>query len=263
MQIRSLGYRSDLALLGYGGSEVEDRGTHVVVRTPHNPRFWWGNFLLLRRMPRADEVGEWLAEFGREFPRAEHRAIGVDVTSGEVGDLAPLVAAGLSADVSVVMTATAVHEPARPNAEAAYRPLRTDEDWQQQVDLSIVGEKHGSDLEFATARARAHRQLVDQGRGAWWGAFLGDRLVSSMGLFVASEGLARFQSVKTHPDARGRGLAGTLVHRVSRHGLEDLGATTLVMVADPDYTAIRVYRAVGFTDSERQLGCDRPPPTEP
>ena len=262
MEIRSLGYRSDLALLGYGGSEVEDRGTHVVVRSPHNPRFWWGNFLLLRRMPRADEAPEWLAEFARTFPQAEHRAFGVDVNSGDTDDLAPLVAVGLSPDVSIVMTATAVHEPARPNSEAAYRPLRTDDDWQQQVDLSMVGEKHGSDLEFATARAEADRRLVDQGRGAWWGAFLGDRLVSSMGLFVASEGLARFQNVKTHPDARGRGLAGTLVHRVSRYGLEQLGATTLVMVADPEYAAIRIYRAAGFTDSERQLGCERPPPAE-
>ena len=80
-----------------------------------------------------------------------------------------------------------------------------------------------------------------------------------MGLFRASPGLARFQDVKTHPDARGRGLAGTLVHRVSRYGFEELDATTLVMVADPDYLAIRVYRAVGFADTETQLQAERKP----
>lgn len=260
MEIRSLGYRSDLALLGYGGSEVEDRGTHLVVRSPHNPRFWWGNFLLLRRMPSADEIPWWLDEFARELPEAEHRALGVDVTAGDVDDLAPLTAAGLSPDVSVVMTATAVQAPAHPAGEAAYRPLRSDDDWEQQVALSLMGEERGSDdVTFATARADADRRLVRQGRGAWWGAFLGGRLVSSMGLFVASAGLARFQNVTTHPDARGRGLAGTLVHRVSCYGLEELGARTLVMVADPEYAAIRLYRSLGFTDSERQLGGDRPP----
>ena len=31
------------------------------------------------------------------------------------------------------------------------------------------------------------------------------------------------------------------------------------MVADPDYLAIRVYRSVGFDDTETQLGADRPP----
>jgi hypothetical protein len=31
------------------------------------------------------------------------------------------------------------------------------------------------------------------------------------------------------------------------------------MVADPDYLAIRVYRSVGFADSERQLQVERKP----
>ena len=45
-----------------------------------------------------------------------------------------------------------------------------------------------------------------------------------MGLIDAGPGLARFQEVKTHPDARSRGLAGTLVHHVSRFGFDELGA---------------------------------------
>jgi predicted GNAT family acetyltransferase len=100
---------------------------------------------------------------------------------------------------------------------------------------------------------------VEAGHGVWFGAFLGDRLVSSMGLVRAGEGLARFQDVKTHPDARGRGLAGTLVHTVSRYGFDHLDAETLVMVADPDYLAIRVYRSVGFDDTETQLQALRMP----
>jgi predicted GNAT family acetyltransferase len=65
--------------------------------------------------------------------------------------------------------------------------------------------------------------------------------------------LARFQSVETHPEFRGRGLAGTLVHHVSCYGFGELGAKTLVMVADPHYLAVRVYRSVGFLDRESQL----------
>ena len=80
-----------------------------------------------------------------------------------------------------------------------------------------------------------------------------------MGLFAASPGLARFQQVQTHTTARGRGLAGTLVHRVSRYGYDELGATTLVMVADPDYLAVRIYRSVGFVDTETQLQAQRKP----
>jgi predicted GNAT family acetyltransferase len=100
--------------------------------------------------------------------------------------------------------------------------------------------------------------LIAEGLGQWWGAFVDDRLVSQMGLFKAGDNLARFQSVETHPDFRGQGIAGTLVHAISRYGFDELGVGTLVMVADPDYLAIRVYRSVGFTDSETQLQVERP-----
>ena len=51
MDIRSLGFRTDLRLLEMTGSVIEDRGTHLVVRTPANPTYFWGNFLLLRELP--------------------------------------------------------------------------------------------------------------------------------------------------------------------------------------------------------------------
>jgi ribosomal protein S18 acetylase RimI-like enzyme len=261
MDIASLAFRTDLAMLEHSGSVVEDRGTHLVVRTPDNPTYWWGNFLLLAEPPRdAHEAQEWLTRFEAEFPDARHRTFGVDGRDGGADDLAPFAELGLDLDVSTVMTATEVHEPPRPNTDATYRPLATDADWQQQIELDRAGEDPGShSLDFVTARAAAERRLVTAGYGAWWGAFEGGRLLASMGLFTASPGLARFQNVKTHPDARGRGLAGTLVYRVSRYGFDELGARTLVMVADPDYLAIRIYRSVGFADTERQLQAERKP----
>lgn len=261
MDIASLAFRTDLAMLEHSGSTVEDRGTHLVVRTPDNPTYWWGNYLLLATAPRdEDEARRWLETFESEFPGARHRTFGVDGQDGSADDLAPFAAIGLDTEWSSVMTATRVHEPPRPNTTATYRPLQSDEDWAQQVELDLAGEDPGShSLEFVTARAGAERRLVDAGYGAWWGAFEDDRLLASMGLFTASPGLARFQNVKTHPDARGRGLAGTLVHRVSRYGFDELGARTLVMVADPEYVAIRIYRSVGFADTERQLMAERKP----
>jgi ribosomal protein S18 acetylase RimI-like enzyme len=247
-------------MLEHSGSRITDRGTHLVVRTADNPTFWWGNFLLLPAPPAdADAAAEWIAEFEREFPEARHRTFGVDGTDGTVDDLAAFLALGMEAEASSVMTARTVHEPPRPNTGATYRPLTSDDDWAQQVEVARAGEDVGYDLPFVTARTAAQRRLADTGYGAWWGAFEGERLLASLGLFTASEGLARFQSVKTHPDARGRGLAGTLVHRVSTYGFEELGAHTLVMVADPDYLAIRIYRSVGFADTERQLQVERKP----
>jgi ribosomal protein S18 acetylase RimI-like enzyme len=261
MDISSLAFRTDLAMLEHSGSLVEDRGDHLVVRTPDNPSYWWGNFLLLATPPvDQDDARAWLARFEAEFPGARHRTFGVDGQHGGRDDLAPFTSLEFEPDVSSVMTATAVHQPPRPNTHATYRPLTDDADWQQQIELDLAGEDPGThSLEFVSARAAAERRLVDAGYGEWWGAFEDGRLLASMGLFTASPGLARFQNVKTHPDARGRGLAGTLVHRVSRYGLDELGAQTLVMVADPEYLAIRIYRSVGFADTERQLQAERRP----
>jgi ribosomal protein S18 acetylase RimI-like enzyme len=259
VHIESLAFRTDLALLQLSGSEVEDHGSHLVVRTPANPAYWWGNFLLFPAPPTREDVPAWDELFRSTFPAARHRAYGVATAHGTREDLRPLVDAGLHVEASSVMTATSAHEPARPNREAVYRPLVSDDDWEQQVHLTLSGGEFEGQRDFVVAKAAAQRQATERGAGAWWGAFLGDRLLSSMGLFGASPGLCRFQDVKTHPDARGRGLAGTLVHQVSRYGFDELGATTLVMVADPDYLAIRVYRAVGFADTETQLQAQRRP----
>jgi ribosomal protein S18 acetylase RimI-like enzyme len=263
VDVTSLANRTDLALLQLGGSVVEDRGDHLVVRTPANPTYWWGNFLLLSQVPPAAETDRWLERFAAAFPDAGHLAFGFDGSGGRVADLAAFAERGLHCEASTVMTATAVHAPPRPNREATYRRLTSDEDWAQSVELQVACNDRGEDgadhLEFVRRKVATNRALTEAGHGAWFGAFVDGVLRTQMGLLSASPGLARFQSVETHPGARGRGLAGSLVHEVSRYGFGELGARTLVMVADPDYLAIRVYRSVGFVDGESQLQADRAP----
>lgn len=263
MHVTSLGYQTDLALLRFEGSEIDDRGDHLVVRSPHNPDYWWGNFLLLQRMPTAEASEMWLDRFTAEFPHAAHTALGVDDGQGRPEDLARFAARGFTVEGSAVMTASEVHQPANPNTDAVCRPLGSDDDWAQSVELRVRCNERQLDVagyrRFVTAKAQANRHLVEAGHGGWFGAFLDGRLVSQMGLVPAGSGLARFQSVETDPDCRRRGLAGTLVHHVGRYGFDQLGARTLVMVADPDGPAIALYRAVGFAATETQLQIERAP----
>ena len=263
MEIRSLGLRTDVALLELGGSVVEHHDDHVVVRTPDNPTYWWGNFLLVGSVPEPDETSRWLERFAEAHPAATHTAIAFDTTTGRTEQLGGFADAGLTVETATVMTAGAVDEPAHPQRAAAYRALDGDEDWGQWVDLRVAcrdeRQSEAGTREYSVRQSQAYRRLVSDGHGQWFGAFENGRLLSSMGLFRASDGLARFQSVETHPDARRRGLAGTLVHHVSGFGLTELGAHTLVMVADPTYAAIRLYRSLGFTDSESVLQAERAP----
>ena len=82
--------------------------------------------------------------------------------------------------------------------------------------------------------------------------------MAQLGISSDGRGVARYQDVETHPSARRQGLAGALV-RQARYALAELGARTLVIVADPGAAAVRVYRAAGFEASEDQLSWERPP----
>lgn len=265
MVITSLGHLTDLAFLRLDGSTIEDHGDHLVVRTPQNPTFWWGNFLVLERAPSVDDTGRWLDVFTAAFPGAGHRVFAIADVTATVADLAGFVDAGCSVEGNSVMTADprAVHEPPFPNVGAEIRVLTTSEDWERRAQLSVAcrDEQHEeqSHLEFARRTADTTRRLSEAGHGAWFGAFVDGRLLASLGLFLARPGLARYHVVETHPDARRQGLAGTLVHHAAQFGTEHLDARKLVMVADPDDVAIRIYRALGFADTERTVQVERAP----
>ncbi len=258
MDVTSPGFRTELVLLERSGSEVTDRGTHVVVRTPTNPTFFWGNFLLLPSAPAAGEVEGWVAEHRRELG-ASHVTLGIDRT--DLSDLDPLRTAGLRVDPVQNMVAGVVRPPPHPASDAVVRRLAGD-DWSQLVDLTLSGEEDPHlTRDFVERRNDAYRVLVEAGHGHWWGAFLDGDLAAGLGIFRAGPDLARYQSVKTHPDARRRGLCGTLVHRAGVDALATLDATTLVMCADPDYSAIRVYRSVGFSDAGCHVEATLLPPS--
>lgn len=258
MEVRSLGYRTDLAILALEGSQVTDHGDHLVIRTPGNPDYWWGNFLLLQDLKPGSGVG-WMARFAAEFPDARHIALGLDETDSDA--VYPGELAAMTMERNAVMTATSVHAPPHPNTEAVLRTLEGDADWRQSLELAaaVHAGEPGGDAGFLTAKLAAKRALTEAGHGAWFGAFLGGTLVSQLGLIITGKsGIARYQSVETHPVARRRGLAGTLVWHAGATALAG-GTSTLVMVADPGDIAIRVYRSVGFTVTEPQLGFVRQP----
>ena len=257
MWAKSLGFRTDLALRALEGATISDRGDYLVIRSPDNPDYWWGNFLLIRDAPGTG--GPWLARFAAEFPAARHVALGVDITTEDpVVVPAEFMAAGLEPQRATVLTAAGVRPPPHPNTDAEIRPLGSDADWRQSVDLAVRCFDGGEPRDYLERRAAARRRLTQAGTGAWFGAFDGGRLVAQLGLFDAGHGYARYQHVETDPAARRRGLAGTLVWHAGRYGREVLRARTLVIVADPADVAIRVYRACGLTDRESQLSFERP-----
>src|SRR4051812_47731291 len=155
------------------GAQVTDKGDYIVVETPENPNFYWGNFLLLAQPPTRGTAGRWLDVFSAELPSAQHVAIAIDGTDGETGDITELLAAGLELERSVVLTAERLTPPERA-MDTDVGPLRTDADWQQAaaVRLSIDDDDTAAHLNFVERRAAEARQLVRDGHGEYFGAFV-------------------------------------------------------------------------------------------
>lgn len=259
MEVISLGWRTDLALLELAGSTVEHRSTHVVVRTPGSPAYAGGNFVLLRRTPLHRDTADWLRRFAATFPEASSYVFGVDDPEVSGDDLHTFDRHGFDVTVATVLTARSVTAPGRSYPGALLRPLTSADDWAQRVDLAAACEAAGTSSAFrafAARRAAVERGLAEAGRGRWFGAFAGGRMLAGLGLVDVGAGLARFQEVETHPEARGRGLATSLVHHASAAGLARPNVHTLVMVSDSP-AARRLHERVGFVATERQAQASR------
>jgi len=260
VDVTSLGYRTDLLVLRPGGSEITDHGDHLVVRTPANPSYWWGNFVLLGGPVEPGSVPTLLKRYDEELPGAEHVAWGIDSVDGSVGAESELAGAGFGVERNTVLTATSLVPPAGA-AAAELRPLSEDDDWAQGLELRTACSDLTSGAyttEFLVARAAQERALCATRHATWYGAFVGGVLRAALGLVTDGE-VARYQTVETHPDARRQGLASALVHHAGATALA-AGVKTLVIVADPDYYAIGLYRRLGFTDHETQVQLARRPP---
>ncbi len=261
MQVRSLGYRTDLIFPRFDGM-ILDHGDYLVIQTPTNPTYYWGNFLLFANPPGAGDLGRWKALFKREIGdqiQAEHLAFGWDSTTGELGLVEPFLAAGFNLSQNVVLSTRQVQVPPKYNYEVMVRSLSADWEWEQalQNQVSTRDPEHSLEgyLVFKRDQMQRYRRMSEAGLGHWFGAFLGEQLVADLGVFVAGK-LGRFQSVGTHPDFRRRGICGALVYQASRYAFDQMELETLVMVADEDYHATKIYESVGFEPQERQVGLD-------
>jgi ribosomal protein S18 acetylase RimI-like enzyme len=265
--VRSLGLRTDLMFVAWDG-RLDRYGDAVRGYTPGNPDYYYGNFLLFPDAPGPGDAARWTARFEEAFahdPDIRHVCLRWDRPDGEGGALDELEAAGFVVDRGDVLTARAVRPPPRPNRDVAVRVLAGEADWaaveRLQVATSIAS--FGPDCERWARRVVANqRRLVESGRGRWLGAFASaDRdapLAGDLGVFV-EDGVGRFQAVETDPAFRRRGVCGTLVHRAAQMAFGELGARVLVMVADPDYHAARIYESVGFERAEQLVAAYRPP----
>jgi ribosomal protein S18 acetylase RimI-like enzyme len=264
-----VGWRSHVLACRFGG-EIVERDDCVVVRSPTNPTYYWGNCLILPSAPRDRDLAHWLRRFDEEIvrrqPESKHLAFGIN--AGALDHPLPSWRAAGIDEFDDMAVLTLVPGGTAPNAAEPDVPglvLRA-LDLPRELDLAIEAQTAARDASFEEAgyrvfRASAMRRIAAMqaaGSAQWFGALVGDELAADCGL-VHDGAMGRFQYVETQAAWRRRGLCRALVHHVCRHAFETLGLKRLVMCADPHDVAIGIYRSVGFVQVETHWCLQRRP----
>lgn len=258
-----LGWVTDLAVARLKGAVVTERADHLVVRTPDNPAYHWGNFVLVTDAAAVDDAARWVEAFETAFPHARHRAVGLPAAA----DPLAWAAQGLDLETEDVLATDRV--PQQRDLDAAYvvRELGAPGDWLAQVENDArenarTGEHDAVEhRRFLVGRSRARQHVVAAGRGAWFGAFADGDLVADLGIVLCGDALARYQDVGTDAAHRRRGLAGHLLGVAARWA-QERGARRWVVLTESGDPAGRVYRSVGFSPVGTDVQAYRPPPRD-
>lgn len=240
------GWATDLAVLRHLGSVIEEHDTHLVVRTPQNPDFYWGNCIFVLDEQAVGDADTWIGVFGAAHPEASWVSVGL---IREPDDAAAWTSHNVVIEADDVLTS---QRPPRATPLADGYTVRrlTGDDWEQLVaaelaENALTGEYDQEHHErYARAQVELQRRLSDQDVAAFFGAFADDVLVSSLGIVVCGE-TARYQSVGTDVGHRRRGLAAHLLG-VAADWSASKGCNRWVIITGATNPAGRVYRSVGF-----------------
>jgi len=260
--VRSLALTTELALATTRG-RITDRGDYIVVETPDDPGYYFGNLLVLPAPPQVGEVAYWTRRFADELgknPAIRHVTFSWDGITGDAGAVNELVANGFTIESSVVLVADEVTAPPPPSGTGiVLRALEPDQVL-ELADLAwAIGDRHDETYRsFLDRRARWHKTLVERGMATFWGAFDGTAIVASLGL-VRFGDVARYQDVQTTVAYRKRGLASALLAIAARDAFSR-GVERVVIVALAGSEGERVYTRAGFKVVERTASACKYPP---
>ncbi|OFZ79396.1 MAG: hypothetical protein A2603_14490 [Bdellovibrionales bacterium RIFOXYD1_FULL_55_31] len=251
MKIKALTRHTDLFFSEFSG-KIIDRGNYVVVQTPDNPSFHWGNYIIFSAPPGKGDYDKWCATYRAEFPyysTIRHMTFTWNEDDSCTPDFEPFLKAGFELDKTKVLATNRVVPPPKINQHIQVRPISTDSEWEAAIQLQILCRKPEFDQTgyeaFKRRQFETYRKMANANRGHWFGAFINDKLVGDLGIFHDGT-LGRYQNVGTHPDYRRQGICGTLVYETARIAFKDFNVQTLVMEADADYHAGAIYESVGF-----------------
>jgi GNAT superfamily N-acetyltransferase len=244
-------------------SVIEDVGDALVIVTPQNPFWRWGNLIVLKNPPRAEDADRWHKHYETKIApkQAElNRIIIWSVMSNDVPDIESYIEDGLIFSKADVLLLGSLKRSPSQNTQVDIREIAIDgNEWNEVLEINIEGFGAGDATypEYAERRFADHRSLIRKGAGRWYGAYINGELAGNLGIF-AGEGLCRFQEVAVRPKFRRQGIASALVYHAASRAREEYPDYLQIIVADPKGDAIDAYRKTGFEKHSESHALIRP-----
>lgn len=263
MKIKSLGLETDLIYPRHSG-QVLDCGDYMVVKTPLRPHYFWGNYLIMPEGPQPGDLAKWQALYNSEFDSIKQgfMTFAIDLAAENNEDtskgIAEFITAGFTLKRNLILTAQKVSLPKKWNPQVSIRVIQSEAEWAQVAEVHFSDEWYlnpDSQTGFLAQQVQDWRELSQAGIGKRFGAFLGDQLVADLGIYTTA-GLGRFNEVATHRNFRRQGYCATLVYEAAKMALQNMGITTLVMEADENYHAAKIYESVGFKPTSQRISLE-------
>lgn len=257
MTFQSLALQTDLIFNRFSG-QVFNNKHYTAIKTPAHPDYFWGNYLIFPQAPQKEDRQLWLNAYENEFgPPEKQGFIALTWDSPQKGTVQPFLDWGFELQRSDILCARPeTLNKGRFNSELTIRPLISKTDWQAYQHVHFDPDwPYGSaeqQKQFLDRSCSELYDMVQTGIGMRFGAFFGTECVGELGVYWQGN-VGRFNTVGTHPKFRRRGVCSTLVYSVSQQMFQR-GLETLVIEADQEEAAGRIYRSLGYQLSEQHYG---------
>ncbi len=253
--MEDLGYFTDLFIIE-AESKIIQMEDWILVQSPDNPTYFFGNFLLLNNPPLPYQRQFYEKKFHecfKDLKKVKHFTFcwrGADKKN--ISDFTENNYEFNQTSVLIAKREDIV-KPKQLNDKITIRSLSTDVEWQEWIAMEL-GEKQAghSDVSYRVyleGKAKTYKNLTDNQQGHLFAAYIDNEMVAAAGLFHKNK-IGRFQQVTTKSGFRRRGICKSLIYQICMEGFKQLDS--LVMLADIGYFALDVYKKLGFQEKETQ-----------
>ena len=211
----------------------------VVLETPSRRDFWFGHGFVLDAPPDATRVTALIEEGRARFgPLGATRFVMEWECALDAPDMLRAAPAGTAFERTVVMA----YDGPVPKADPRVADHDDDARWGEAA--ALAAEEYPQHGDFTGWRFACAREAVGAGRARVVGIRERGRLLNTVGLY-RGDGLARFMTPVTRPEARGRGLFGACARTLIAWANAD-APRRVAIAGDPDGDPVTLYRRLGF-----------------